>query len=147
MKEFIEKLIGRLEEESYTIYLDGYIASTEKKIVEFADLQKIVNQLAEEYKHCIKSSCSNCEVYNKKKHYCPKWCEVIKGTVTEIEENRWIACSERLPEKGKAVLTCTKDGWISVNINMSYNGKKNDFECGYYTAWMPLPQAYKPKGE
>ena len=49
MKEFIEKLIGRLEEESYTIYLDGYIASTEKKIVEFADLQKIVNQLAEEY--------------------------------------------------------------------------------------------------
>ena len=151
MKEFIEKLIGRLEEESHweedTFDEDGYCNDDAEEVIYLHRAIEIVNQLAEEYKHCIKSSCSNCEVYDKEKHYCPKWCDVIKGTVAEIEENRWIACSERLPEKGKAVLTCTKDGWISVNINMSYNGKKNDFECGYYTAWMPLPQAYKPKGE
>lgn len=50
MKEFIEKLTSRLEEESYTIYLDGYIVSTEKKVVEFTDVQNIINQLAEKYK-------------------------------------------------------------------------------------------------
>lgn len=137
MKEFIENLIERLEEASKTMMP---VIPTEEAI-------SIVNRLAEEYKHCIKSSCSNCETYDNEKHYCPKWCEVIKGTVKEIEENRWIPCSERLPEEGKKVLTCTEDGWISVNINMPYNGRKNDFQCGYYTAWMELPEPYQPKGE
>lgn len=108
MKEFVEKLISRLEEE---------VTATKTKCpvnVEF-DIGiykaiEIVNQLAEEY------------------------------------NNGWIPCSEKLPEEGKAVLTCDKDGWISVRINMKYNGKKNDFECGYYEAWMPLPEPYK-KGE
>jgi hypothetical protein len=35
------------------------------------------------------------------------------------------------------------NGWISVNVNMPYIGVKNDFECGYYVAWMPLPTPYK----
>lgn len=55
----------------------------------------------------------------------------------------WIPCIERLPEKGIPVLTCDRTGWISVNINNSYVNIKNDFECGYYVAWMELPEAYK----
>lgn len=93
MKEFIDKLIERLEEASRNMMP---VIPTEEAI-------NIVKQLAEEYK------------------------------------GGWIACSDRLPEPGKAVLTCDKDCWISVNINTPYNGKKNDFECGYYVAWMPLP--------
>lgn len=55
----------------------------------------------------------------------------------------WIPVSERLPEENIPVLTCDKTGWQSVNINTPYTGKKNDFECGYYVAWMPLPEPYK----
>ena len=57
----------------------------------------------------------------------------------------WIPCKERLPERGVLVLTCDRNGWISVNVNNSYGSIKNDFECGYYEAWMPLPEPYKEK--
>ena len=70
-------------------------------------------------------------------------------TITVVEEvkenynNGWTPCSIKLPERNKPVLVCDKDGWISVTINMPYAGVKNDFECGYYVAWMELPEAYK----
>lgn len=47
---------------------------------------EIVKQEAEQYEECDKD-CGQCEAYDKQKHYCPKWCDVIKGTVAEIEEN------------------------------------------------------------
>ena len=102
MKKFVENLISRLEEkfkynsEQAEIWRSGSDKDAyfrEKKDLyldranTYGEVIRIVNQLAEEYKHCIKSSCSNCEVYDKEKHYCPKWCEVIKGTVEEIKEN------------------------------------------------------------
>ena len=90
MKEFIEKLIKRLEElkELHAeLIKDGleedYHSGCEGMCV---DIIKIVNQLAKEHEHCIKSSCTNCEVYDKEKHYCPKWCEVIKHTTSELAE-------------------------------------------------------------
>ena len=105
MKEFIEKLIGRLEEVSIPIYDEDVKA--EGKVI-YTDIAiNIINKLAEEH------------------------------------NNGWIACSERLPEANQKVLTCDKDGWISVNVNMPYIGVRNDFECGYYVAWMPLPPPYK----
>lgn len=73
----------------------------------------------------------------------------IKYAIRKVNElaeeykGGWIACSERLPEANQKVLTCDKDGWISVNVNMPYIGVRNDFECGYYVAWQPLPQPYK----
>ena len=67
----------------------------------------------------------------------------IANELTEEYNNGWIPCSERLPEEYQMVLTCDKDGWVSTHINMPYKGVKNDFECGYYTAWQPLPAPYK----
>ena len=68
--------------------------------------------------------------------------------LSEEYKGGWIPCSERLPEVNVPILTCDKEGWISVNINIPYlGGVKNDFECGYYVAWMPLPTPYQPKGE
>ena len=72
-----------------------------------------------------------------------KKCIEIVNQVAEEYNNGWIPCSERLPEEYQMVLTCDKDGWVSTHINMPYKGVKNDFECGYYTAWQPLPQPYK----
>lgn len=52
MKDFIEKLIGRLEGESYlTTNDDGETDKFSVQVVEWKDIRKIVNELAEEQKH------------------------------------------------------------------------------------------------
>ena len=120
MNEFIEKLISRLEE--YQENNTQCKSSDDYELGQFNACEyaiSIVNQLAEEY---------NQEKPRKTK-----------------KNQEWIPTSERLPEKNAIVLTCDKDGWISVKVNMPYAGVKNDFESGYYTAWMPLPPAYVPK--
>ena len=136
MKEFIEKLISRLEEISventcsdcpYKAKCDEVQEHINDETTDLCGATikalsiEIVNQLAEEY--------------NQEKP-------------TKTNKNQeWIPTAERLPEKNAIVLTCDKDGWISVNVYMPYAGVKNDFESGYYTAWMPLPAPYQPKGE
>lgn len=51
MKEFIEKLIGRLEEESYLVKPRGRSTTDYgDTVVDIGDAIDIVNQLAEEYK-------------------------------------------------------------------------------------------------
>ena len=32
------------------------------------------------------SKCTDCEEYNQDKHYCPKFCDVIRDTTKEIQE-------------------------------------------------------------
>lgn len=32
------------------------------------------------------SKCTDCKEYNQEKHYCPKFCDVIRDTTKEIEE-------------------------------------------------------------
>lgn len=89
MTEFVEKLIDRLEKASRTMMP---VIPTEEAI-------KIVNQLAEEYKHCAlcylgspceyqnaEADCEKCESYDNEKHHCPKFCKVITEAVAEIEE-------------------------------------------------------------
>lgn len=88
MKEFIEKLIQRLEEQIFSaeLYEYGWEGQTVHNLLVLGDVKDIAVQLAEEYAECYKD-CGQCEAYDKEKHYCPKWCDVIKGTVAEIEEN------------------------------------------------------------
>ena len=131
MKEFIEKLIGRLEEISventcsdcpYKAKCDEVQEHINDETTDLCGATikalsiEIVNQLAEEYRQDL-----------------------------DKDSQYWIPTTERLPEKNAIVLTCDKDGWISVKVNMPYAGVKNDFESGYYTAWMPLPEPFTPK--
>ena len=133
MKEFIEKLIGRLEEISventcsdcpYKAKCDEVQEHINDETTDLCGATikalsiEIVNQLAEEYRQDL-----------------------------DKDSQYWIPTTERLPEKNAIVLTCDKDGWISVKVNMPYAGVKNDFECGYYVAWMPLPEPFKPISE
>lgn len=126
MKEFIEKLIEQLEDRikynelCHKEFSNAKMSLTyEVQINAYKNAISIVNKLAEEY--------------NQEKP-------------TKTNKNQeWIPTAERLPEKNAIVLTCDKDGWISVNVYMPYAGVKNDFESGYYTAWMPLPPAYVPE--
>ena len=33
------------------------------------------------------SDCLNCSEYDKEKHFCPKWCNVIKSTIEDARED------------------------------------------------------------
>ena len=113
MNKAFEKILERLEEEKMSYFLT--IANTGDEKLDYAYEQvgdvldkaiEIVKQEVENYEECYKD-CGDCEVYNKEKHHCPKFCKVIKETVKEIEENH---------NKGK---------W-----EMTYKGKRKDVNTG-----------------
>lgn len=150
MKEFIDKLIGRLEEyeqERLKMYDWQGQSATSDAIV-------IIKDIADEYRTCYKS-CMECEAYNKEKHYCPKWCDVIKNTISELAEEYkvselptgWIPCERELPRLGQKCI-CTvnkarfKDAKNDVVVAI-YKDFYIDKWQDWYTAWMPLPPAWK----
>ncbi len=132
MKEFVEKLIGRLEELGWVFadyYPDGTaINRKRKKSVAYDDVISIVNQLAEEM------------------------------GVSKTENTTWIPCSERLPNKEEYL---KDDGrFIATDGNRVYQGLF-DIYSGIFVkdyfgsapieddcliAWQPLPAPYQ-KGE
>lgn len=65
--------------------------------------------------------------------------------------NKWIPVSEKLPEEGKEVLTCSNGGFIEIqSFEDSYDGywenQKGDWtDLEEITAWMPLPKPYEPQ--
>ena len=120
MKEFIEKLIGRLEEESNKWldiwdkdrcdnYADGMNDAFDEAI-------EIVNQLAEEYNTID-----------------------INELFEEMEQNDgWIPCSERLPKINKRILVFDVISGISIEVL----GEDEEF-IETVIAWQPLPTPYK----
>jgi hypothetical protein len=132
MKEFVEKLIERLEEEvKYQVqkeeeaHLDGEKISTSMARQAMGNCYnhaiEIVNQLAEEY-----------------------------GKDTNVTTNGWIPCSERLPRIGEQVMVCNRFGSVFVSHitylkpRIDMHGECNDFGNHYgVIAWQPLPTSYK----
>lgn len=141
MKEFIEKLIGRLEEkfkynsEQAEIWGNGpandaYIREKKDLYMDrantYGEVMRIVNQLAEEYRQ-------------------------------DLDKNSqgWIPCSERLPDKSGWFL-CTQEyhsltnrKFIKVTTELVefYDNKWRRANNLVVTHWQPLPHPYQPKGE
>lgn len=121
MKEFIEKLISRLREETYDMEIceeqfdmnSPYFMDVDYKMVKFDDAKTIINELVEEY------------------------------------NNGWIPCSERLPEEKGEYLVTLKTGVVTSAIYDSNENKWVDAMEEYFEypciAWQPLPQPYKPQ--
>ncbi len=69
------------------------------------------------------------------------------------QEQRWIPCSERLPEPRVDVWTCSDIGQIQgyyeehVGIWYASFGQGRDYLELYVTAWMPLPEPYREDKE
>ena len=164
MKKVFEKIIEKLN--SKKAYFQRFY-ECEGKSEHDADLNKstqlafddaieIVKQEAEQYEECYKD-CGECEAYDKEKHYCPKFCNVIKETVKEIEENHngWISVKERLPEKAGSYLVIGKSGGAVVTrwyepSKFYPNGHFGGNCSNYIRYWMPRPeppQPYQQKGE
>ena len=127
MKEFIEKLIERLQEQAeqyrrrgYEHEEKGYSAMADKyygKQCSYLHSIEIVNQLAEE--------CNN----------------------------GWIPCSERLPEgkESHKVLVTDEDGIMAVcyflEVTKIFKVCWDGEEFQGVVAWQPLSEPYQPKGE
>ena len=115
---------------------------------------EIVKQEAEQYEECY-NDCGECEAYDKEKHYCPKFCKVIKETVKEIEENNngWIPCSEHQPEEAGTYNVTAYDGRILRSTHAKWQPRLKSWNLtgtmAYWKiiAWQPLPQPYQPNGE
>lgn len=146
MREFVEKLIERLEnrikynKSCHEEFSDAKMSLTyEVQINAYKNAIEIINQLAEEYKLL-----ENIEQLN----------------------NGWIPVSKRLPKDDRntymvqtpngsiRILGFTKDAYKLSKYDFSeYKGKKKtlfyeyDGEYGYYevkcVAWQPLPALYK----
>ena len=140
MKEFIEKLIGRLEEQAEQYRRRG-----------FEHEQKGYSAMADKYygKQC--SYLHSIEIVNE-------LAEEFATDINVVSKNGWIPCSERLPDiegnTSDTVLVCTIDGfqhmafwcddekWRYCESGMI----KKPMEWTEIIAWMPLPAPYK-KGE
>ena len=152
MKEFIEKLIGRLEELQKLNY-EAYETAqwNNDKIMyinasnAYANAITEVNQLAEEYKHCTLCHLqSPCEYQNE---------NAILPNELLADKNGWIACSERLPKEREYYLV--SDGQSTfiaeyADYKWTYHCSDTDetYDCSKEViAWQPLPSKYEPKGE
>ena len=176
MQAVFEKIIEKLRKEKLGYFLN--IANTGDEKLDYAYEQvgdaldnaiEIVKQEADQYEECY-NDCGECEAYEKEKHYCPKFCKVIKETVKEIEENHngFNEISEKgLPPVGKPLIVTIKDNLQGRPNELRYPVyyEKDSMKGGYHwswrygdfayelvpdvsevIAWQPLPQPYT-KGE
>lgn len=84
------------------------------------------------------------------------WCfvlDTVEFLPSAQSEQRWIPCSERLPEYRTEVLTRSSGGFIEIqSLEESYygywenqHGDWSDFD--EVVAWMPLPEPYREESE
>ena len=157
MKQFIDKLIGRLEEETEKAKClwdedDYYIG----QVGAFNTAIEIVNQLAEEYKtqNIDQDFMQDLMVAESLSSVLPMQPFEVEALDRVIERAKysggWIPCSEKMPEQGGVYLVSYKNPHCFPNAAV-FNGVMflDNFmgEDKHVIAWMPLPEPYQKEGE
>lgn len=163
MKEFIDKLIARLELAKKTALVN---VKNPVPIVFKCDLQEytdlcfdeaieIVNQLAEEHKDNVMINEQYCWKTCGATEHCKECNRLCNGSIdyyenydfmTEEHNNGWISVEERLPEY-TGTFICTAKG-IEESLELIYSSWDNswmdELDTEYEViAWQPLPAPYK----
>ena len=122
----------------------------------------------------LHESCTDCPLYDKDRHSCPRFNKVIPVTLRELQsaqpEQRWIPVSERMPGEHELLGTKKFGTTISNEVYVTFeapdgqrfakhisfqNGKLSPvdeqrmkvwFKGAKPIAWMPLPEPYRPEG-
>ena len=77
----------------------------------------------------------------------------IINDMPTIKPQKWIPCSERLPEVGQNVLLSSGNGMFTVEGWLKNDGDWYQFRWNkiwssdYIDAWMPLPEPYEENKE
>lgn len=135
MKEFVEKLIERLEEEKRIVYeyeSSSQYEATQNVVVDYEDVIEIVKDLASEHNN--------------------GWISVEDALPEDESKSYIVQKTNGIIE----ILSFTKDAYKLSKYDFSeYKGKKKtifydwDSEYGYCEweciAWQPLPAKYEPK--
>lgn len=94
----------------------------------------------------------------EEKEKCGEWLDAIElaKIAIALQSQKWIPCSERLPEKHTAVLATWKSTWyrnateeieiLILEDNGRWHGSFGDLEqngSAEVIAWSPLPEPYK----
>ena len=159
MKEFVEKLIGRLEEYKTKAYVTGFTNNPYElgACHGMNSAIEIVNQLAEEYKPQLNDNdlmiVESLPSLYPMKEFEEKTLQRLVECVKNEYNNGWIACSERLPDDfmSMAYLTTVKGHfypevkYYCVANHKWYSNERTTKEVNVI-AWMPLPVAFR-KGE
>ena len=66
--------------------------------------------------------------------------EALKSHTQPVQ--RWIPCSERLPEEDGLYLVTTSKGQVQMHV-FNRNGNSEEYWMRCNKAWMPLPEPYK----
>ena len=94
-------------------------------------MQMTVNEAIQELesrKAFLMQSCVEC------------WDPAMEMALQALKAQRWIPCSERLPEDGQEILATTTDNaWGDVVIIRTYYKEMHKSVI----AWMPLPKPYR----
>lgn len=73
--------------------------------------------------------------------------EAVDLAVEALKEQKWIPCSERLPEEHHIYLTTIKKAnGITLTTHSYFFTKEVGWSDACVIAWMPLPEPYK-RGE
>lgn len=153
MKEFIEKLVGRLEEEAFKIQLNQGIKnpSTHDMFLEtftVRQIEEIVNEFAEEYNNgwipCSERlpECENkygwvsCIVSVIRSHYPTSTYDICDAPYDE----NIVMCANYNVSQKIWHLDCDEQ------LNALIDIEDAPLNCDYVIAWQPLPQPYKEEG-
>ena len=162
MKEFVKKLIGRLEEKENETVLKAPntsdISNTEyqkwmMKSYGFKESIEIINQLAEEYekknKHCyfikenekLKQRLNS--IYGKNGNGI-----IYADTDCIYKVSNWISCSERMPELFQECMWTVNrkkhpDAPFDIILGKYEPMKEYDQWKSFCLAWQPLPEPYE----
>lgn len=88
----------------------------------------------------------------EEKEKCGEWLDAIElaKIAIALQSQKWIPCSERLPEKNKLVLGWYKDNPFSgytygivMKTKMGWVFDYGNRYCSNVAAWMPLPEPYR----
>lgn len=166
MNEFIEKLIGRLEEEikdvsesqsSYEVGSDmsitcSHIMGTLRDVK-----NRIIPKLAEEHKSDVMINEQYCWNTCGATEHCKECNRLCNGSIDYYENydfmaeeynGGWIPCENELPkETGCYLVTYRKNRELLVDA-WYFNGRNfNQVDEIDVIAWQPLSKPYNPKGE